>query len=271
MIRVNRAWLGRCSILALLMITFARAVTSYKTTIPKIQPYWADPFLAKLDRAIFGTDPWRLTHAMIGPAGTTAIDRIYVLWFAIVISFLGWFCFSRNHKLQLRGLISSMLCWSLLGNIMATYFASVGPCFYNAFYKDDQFGPLMDQLRTTNGNGRLFAIDTMDFLIDNLGKDYFGSGISAMPSLHVTLAMICFLASYSYSNSRLLKVGTLMFTFAILIGSVHLGWHYASDGLVGIVGATVIWLFTGRFVDWLEARDNAELQSRRLKPLPASS
>jgi hypothetical protein len=31
----------------------------------------------------------------------------------------------------------------------------------------------------------------------------------------------------------------------IFIGSVHLGWHYAIDGYLGIAGTWLIWKFAG--------------------------
>jgi hypothetical protein len=31
----------------------------------------------------------------------------------------------------------------------------------------------------------------------------------------------------------------------IFIGSVHLGWHYALDGYLGIAGVWLIWKFAG--------------------------
>lgn len=262
----NRAWLARCSILAVLMITVARTVTSYKTSIPHLVPYWADPMLADADAALFGTDPWRLTHSIIGPIGTLVIDRVYALWFVVMMVCLGWFCFSRDPKLQLRGLLTSLLSWSLLGIVSATLFASVGPCYYEHFYGSDRFSGVLDRLNHYGQSHALLVNDTMKLLLAAQGEDRFGAGISAMPSLHVTIAAMCFLACLSYARAIWLKVASGLFALTIFIGSVHLGWHYALDGIYGLVAVTLFWWATGRFVDWLDLRD----RTRATGPLASS-
>lgn len=271
MLHANRWWLLRCSILALAIIVFARTLTSYKTLIPKLVPFWADPYLVAADRAIFGTDPWQITHALFGPMGTLVLDRIYALWFVVMMVCLGWFCFSRNPKLQVRGLLTSFFSWSLLGILGATAFASVGPCYYERFYGDPHFAPLMANLQATHKEHMLLAINTMDWLLAAFGKDEFGAGISAMPSLHVTIATMCFLACYSYGGRRWLTVTSGLFAAAIFVASVHLGWHYASDGLVGIVAVVLIWWATGRFVDRLDARDQVRQEDPSPRFLPATA
>jgi hypothetical protein len=57
-----------------------------------------------------------------------------------------------------------------------------------------------------------------------------GAGISAMPSLHVTLAFLCFLVAREYARHFLPKLIAALFAAVIFLGSVHLGWHYVSDG-----------------------------------------
>ncbi len=271
MARRNRRWLLRGSFFVIVVLLLARSFSSYKAAIPEINPYWADPWLADLDRAVFGTDAWRLTHSLIGPFGTMLIDRVYALWFMVMMIFLGWFCFTRNAKLQLRGLLSYLFCWALLGNIVATVMSSVGPCFYDRFVGGARFSPMLDQLHRINEQHPLMAMGAMRYLGSTIGQDRVGGGISAMPSLHVTIATLCFLVSLTYSTSRLLKLATGLFAATIYIGSVHLGWHYASDGLVGIVAVTLIWWATGRYVDYLDARDLARQPAPAAKLLPATA
>lgn len=270
MLNRHRHWLLRGCLFMIVILFLARAFTSYKSAIPNIVPFYADPWLADLDRAIFGTDPWRITHAVIGPFGTMLIDRVYALWFVIMMLYVGWFCFTRNQVLQLRGLLTYLIAWALLGNVLATSMASVGPCFYDYFYHDPQFEPLMQTLRAGDEENRLFALGAMRFLMDSLGKDRFGAGISAMPSLHVSIAFLCFLVAREYAQHLVFKVLAFVFFLTILVGSVHLGWHYAADGIAGVLGVGLIWWWTGRFIAWLERRE-AALAADCPAPVPAAA
>ena len=42
------------------------------------------------------------------------------------------------------------------------------------------------------------------------------------------------------------------YALVIWIGSIHLGWHYAVDGLVSIALTIVIWKLMGKLADRLE-------------------
>ncbi len=272
MIYWNRKWLLRCLLLSGMMILMARAVTSYKSQIPDLVPYWADPYFADMDYMLFGIDPWRITHAIFGQTGTLVIDRVYGLWFMVMMLTLGWFCFSRNPKIQLRGLLTSLLCWTVMSNFFATIFASVGPCYYQHFFKSDRFAPLMEKIRVINSEDALLSVRAMDYLLKSYGKDYFGTGISAMPSLHVAMAFVALFAICSYTKWRWLKVLAAIYATTIFVGSVHLGWHYAVDGIASIIAVSLFWWATGRFVDWLDAREQSQrAPAPALTPLPATS
>lgn len=269
--RYNRRWLLRGTVFVLLILLLARSFGSFKASIPKMNPYWADPMLANLDKAVFGVDPWQITHAIFGPEATMLMDRAYALWFLMMMICMGWYAFTRDPKLQIRGLLSYLLTWSVLGNLAATALSSVGPCFYHLFYDDMRFVPLLERLREVDSDHhRILALGAMNYLSDNIGVDLPGNGISAMPSLHVAIAMLFFLSCRSYAPSRLLAIAAGAYAAIVLLTSVHLGWHYASDGLVSIVVVCIIWHLTGKYVEWLEAHEHGAPSSIPITALPAT-
>jgi membrane-associated phospholipid phosphatase len=86
-----------------------------------------------------------------------------------------------------------------------------------------------------------------------------------MPSMHIAMACWAALSLRAYSR-RMQWVG---WTYVGLIwfSSVHLGWHYVSDGAVGIVGALLVWRLAGaigaaRVSNWLP---HEQLQALTLK------
>jgi hypothetical protein len=81
-----------------------------------------------------------------------------------------------------------------------------------------------------------------------------GRGISAMPSMHLATSFSFMLLGFAIH--RRLGIALGLFTAFILIGSVHLGWHYAIDGYVAIAMTWLIWRIVGwaldqPFVQWL--------------------
>ena len=64
-----------------------------------------------------------------------------------------------------------------------------------------------------------------------------------MPSMHNAQAAL--FVVFAYSIDKRLGRATLVYAALIFIGSVHLGWHYAVDGIVGIVAALAVWSVCG--------------------------
>ena len=256
MARRHRNWLLRGTALTFLALPLGRAFGAIKDAIPRIVPYYADPYFIEMDRLLFRTDPWRLTHALFGPMATVVIDRIYVLWFFVMMAMLAWMAFSRDQKLQVRGLLAINLTWVILGNAMAIALASVGPCFLNATYGRADFVPLMDRLQAIAADQPLRALWAMDYLLKVRGTEAIGAGISAMPSLHVAIAFLFWLMCRGRVWPPLRTLAGA-FAIAIGVGSVHLGWHYAVDGIVSVIVTLAIWRTCGRFVDWVARRESS--------------
>src|SRR3546814_20498821 len=85
-----------------------------------------------------------------------------------------------------------------------------------------------------------------------------------MPSVHNGLAALFAIAAF-----RLWRpLGWVVAAYAALlwVGSIHLGWHYAIDGMVSIALTFALWQVTGRIADRLER----PILTRPAVPAPAA-
>jgi membrane-associated phospholipid phosphatase len=73
--------------------------------------------------------------------------------------------------------------------------------------------------------------------------DFLGLGISACPSLHVASAWL--IARLSQEYGRRHAIWGYGFLILVMLGSIQLGWHYAVDGYIGLVGAWLCWHLAG--------------------------
>src|SRR5690606_34613201 len=108
-----------------------------------------------------------------------------------------WFCFFvEDRDVRTRYLIAYLSCWTLLGVVMATALASVGPCFLAPMLGDTRFVEQMEYLRQADTHFPIMVLEVQDQLIawHQSGNEGLGRGISAMPSMHVSLAFLFFLA-----------------------------------------------------------------------------
>ena len=224
-----------------------------KMLLPLYVPFGWDDSFAAADRALFfGHQPWELTHALFGSfAATLAIDRLYTLW-VLILSFaiLGFACFAPRYD-RARFFLSFSAAWVLLGVVGAWLFSSAGPCYAGQIgaRSAPEFAPLMERLHALSGpDGRLGAVGWQDVLWQaHAGRRYgFGMGISAMPSLHNAIALLYALALARFG--RLWGIAGWSFAAIIFVASVHLGWHYAVDGLVAGAAMAAIWWASGRYL-----------------------
>jgi hypothetical protein len=235
-------------LLPVMMSTF----TYLKFSIPYLQPFVFDAQFADWDRLLhFGYEPWELLQPVFGhPLASAVVNVIYHLWLFVLFGVLLWQAFTLSRpQLRMRYFLSFVLIWILLGNVVATLLSSAGPVYYGRITGlADPFAPLMAYLQQASQTAWIPALDVQDMLWRAyIERDLaLGAGISAMPSLHVAIsASFVFLG---FAVSRWLGIVFSVFAAAIMIGSVHLGWHYAIDGYAALVGAWVIWWAVGRFL-----------------------
>jgi hypothetical protein len=222
---------------AAVTLIFLGAIGSFKSLIPYVHPFAWDSAFSDLDRLIFRTDPWRLTHAIIGPHGTRAIDLIYGLWFPAWGFALVYFsCFARELD-QKRFLTAFFAVWIVEGIILATIFSSVGPCYLQMI--NSPYAARYAGLFPLDAPGANAAQAMLQASYKSADIGAF-KGISAMPSLHVGVAFLLVLASRGWW-----QIATSLFCGAIFIGSIHLGWHYGSDGIVAAIVTALCWHVAG--------------------------
>jgi hypothetical protein len=234
----------------LVMPLFGGAFTLFKSLIPSINPYVWDPTFARWDEALhFGLAPWQWLQPWLGyPLVTKAVNWLYNFWFAPLWFIWIWQAFSlRDRSLRLQFFYSLLLTWILLGIASATFFSSAGPCYYGRLVTGpDPFTPLMEYLYSANDQYEVWALTAQEMLWGyyTTGDIEIGSGISAMPSMHV--AMVFIFVLLGFRTAKWLGWLFLAYLVVIQIGSVHLAWHYAIDGYVAMIGAAFFWWISGR-------------------------
>lgn len=251
----HRLMRGTPMLLALTI--FLPAFSAMKSAIPLFNTYSWDPTWVQLDRTLHGGDPWRMLNAAIGyPIVTSVLSALYQVWILLIYAGGVYFCFFQdNRTLRARYFIAYFACWAILGVATATMLASVGPCFLEPMLGNGYFGEQMAYLREANQHAPVFSLLVQDRLIDwyASGNDGLGRGISAMPSMHVSIAFLFFLAVRKVSRLAGILFG--LFTVIILIGSVHLAYHYAVDGYLSIAATWLIWLAAGPLARRVANRD----------------
>lgn len=233
----------------LAVAVMATSFVFLKDMLPVLNPFSWDPQFVALDQWLHGgTDPWRLLWPVFGdPAATKLLDSAYVIWFFLNYITTFFAAFERSDPRRgLVFLVAFALTWIIGGNILATVFSSVGPVYYEAFGFGSDFVGQMAQLHELNESIPIWALNAQQVLLDGYTNDGALRGISAMPSMHVATSVVMTMFAFSYAR----WLGWVMsaFTCLILLGSVHLGWHYAVDGYFSVVLALVVWWVSKRLV-----------------------
>ena len=242
---------------AVLMASF----NAFKQMILPAAGFALDPAFAAADKMLFlGNDPWRVTHAMLGsPNATWLVDRAYHAWFvpmSLGVLLCAWLPAS-TYRVRNQYLLSYVAIWIGIGSLLAFMMPSSGPCYYENFHGSyASFAELKARLVAAQSaaGANLTALANQAGLLRMFGGDTLavGAGISAMPSVHNGLAVLFAIAAWRVNK----WLGAVLAAYAVLIwiGSIHLGWHYALDGLFAAALTFAIWWAAGRVTERLERR-----------------
>lgn len=272
----RRPW-GEILLLRVPLALALTAATSYlyftfKVNIPTFTDFTWDQDFAAVDRALFlGYDPWRLTHALLPWAWTTKlIDAIYLAWYLVLVAaILAVGALPLRHPLRLAFLLAIALDWVIGGVVIATLLPAAGPVYMERITGDSTFRPLMEHLLAQSEQVRLVALSIQDWLWKGYATEAVDpAGISAFPSLHVAIPATC--ACLGMAVDRVVGWLLAVFTALVLVGSVHLGWHYAIDGIGGVALGVGCWWASRRFVAWwLRRTDHCARLARTQPSYPA--
>jgi len=219
-----------------------------KDEIPKINPFSWDQTFMHWDRVLgFGVLPWQILQPLLGhPIITAALNAVYDSWFVLMFGVLFWMAFSAHReKLRMQFLLAFAFEWFLGGNVLAAVFSSAGPCFYGHLIAGpDPYAAQMQYLHQANLVWPVWSVQIQDVLWQSYATGSgVVAGISAMPSMHVTSSVM--MALLGWRIGKWTGMGFTLFAGLIVIGSVHLGWHYAVDSIAGILLALIFWYAAG--------------------------
>jgi len=267
--RVGRFVAGTVLLLTA-MLAFTSMFSSVKASFPAAHGFPFDVAQADIDKAIhFGVDPWRLLFAVARhPLVLRIVELNYnVLWFVICYFTLYWVATSpRTDGIRIRYLLTWMLSWIVVGNLMAGTWLSAGPAYYGLVTGDTaRFGEQLAFLATTADSfSSAHNFQAYLWTLHTSGLPGIGSGISAFPSMHV--ALITINALFVGEISRRWALAMWAYVGFVIASSVYLAWHYAIDGYVSVVVVAAIYFGLRRLLPVL-----ARLRWRPLPALAAGS
>lgn len=237
--------------MVLLCLVLLPYFSKMKAAIPLFNAYTWDATFIAWDRALFfGLDAWQVLQPVLGyPAITAALAVLYQVWFLLLYPGVLWFAYAgMDERVRRRFFLTYILSWTVIGGAMATALASVGPVFAGPLLNNPTFDPQMAYLNSAHEQVPVMTLKVQHLLLEWFHADAngLGSGITAMPSMHVAVACLFWLAMRRAAPRAARWFG--LFLVLIWLGSVHLAYHYAVDGLVSVIAVAALWRLSGAVI-----------------------
>lgn len=247
---IYRSKLISAFILLSVISIFMSSYSTMKSLIPIVNMFYLDDLFHQTDLWIFsGHQPGlSVVKWLDNPFYIFIINLNYNLWFFFMWTTVVYFLIAENSTNRTCFFISWISCWGLLGAFLAMLLSSAGPVYVEKLDPTNlTYQPLMQLLQEKHswlveqGWPGLYALNTQEklWLAYAENVEMLGSGISAMPSLHVSIAVLMALSMEEVN--KFVSYFLWFFAVIIFIGSFTLGWHYASDGLVSATLTYLIW------------------------------
>lgn len=202
-----------------------------KPLLNYLVPFRAGPWFAQIDWLLFlGHDPWTLLTWLNFPSAGLIYHPAWFVMMILALLIVAWAPASPEKSAML---LSYFVLWSLVGPAIHSLMPAAGPLFYERLGYGSRFAGLHQWPETREVSDYLWAI----YSSRQFGA---GSGISAMPSMHVAMASWTAMAIATFAPR--LALPAIIFATVIYLMSIALGWHYAVDGLVGAAGAVGCYL-----------------------------
>lgn len=215
-----------------------------KSYLPLARPEIFDGQLLRFERSLFGDDPARFLHDLLGTGiAAHVLSTVYLLFLTFVpLSIAFALVWSTDMASGLWWVTALSLNW-VLG--AASYFLipSMGP----AYAVPELFAGLPE-------TGAAALQETLldhrrEFMASPQGSDALQS-IAAFASLHVSIVLTGALVAHLLRAPRPLRLGLWAFVVLTALATIYLGWHYVVDDIAGAIIALMAVYLGAQLTGW---------------------